>query len=156
MQDPNTKLNANASSPANTSTQVKSTDIANSTSQNSNPSTFITTSDCGSLDSPYTPPGRSLIRGKEIQSFDLHCGTDLSRKNTEFMGFIAFTFEDCIAACANFNQQAPTLHGNLTCYGASFVHDLGENGRPSCYLKGVQDIAPTSDPDVDSARLITN
>ena len=154
MQDPNTKLNSNASSPTSTSIQVTSTDIANSTCRNSDPSTFITTSDCDSLGSPYTPPGRSLILGKDIESFDLHCGTDLSRNNTEFMGFMAFTFEDCIAACANFNQQAPTLHGNLTCYGASFVHGLEDNGRPSCYLKGAQDIAPSSNAEVDSATLI--
>ena len=155
MQNLNKKLSANASSPTTTSTEVKSTDIANSTCQNSDPSTFNTTSDCGSLGSPYAPPDRSLVTGK-IESFDLHCHTDFSSNNTEFMAFTAFTFEDCIAACANFNQQAPFLYGNLTCYGASFVHGLGENMRPSCYLKGAQDIAPSSNADVDSAMLITN
>ena len=160
LQNLNTKLRANASSPANTSIGVNSTDIANSTCQNSNPWTFITTSDCGSLASPYTPSSSSSRLRMDSKPFDLYCGTDFYLHNTIIIAFTAFTFEDCIGDCATFNHGAADLHGNLMCYYATFVHGNREKGTPSCYLRGIQDLPPTSPPtskaNVDSARLIIN
>ena len=74
------------------------------------------------------------------------------------MTFLAFTFEDCIVGCATYNQRVPTLHPNSTCYGVSFDNYYGgENQEPNCYLKGVQNLAPTSKPGKSSsALLITN
>ena len=156
LQDLNLKLSANSSSPANTFIGVNSTDTANSTCQNCNPSTFIATSDCGSLASPYTPPSKISRLRTDGKSFNLHCGTDFYDHNTDIVAFTAFTFEDCIGACATFNHQAAGLHGNLTCYCASFVQGSGENGGAMCFLKGIQNMPPQLKGNVDSARLIIN
>ena len=155
LQNLNMKLSVNASSPANISIGVNSTDIAKSTCQDSNPSRFIATSDCGSLASPYTPSRSSKLK-TDGKSFHLHCGTDFYLHETDIMAFTAFTFEDCIAACSTFNHQTAGLHGNLTCYCVTFAHGHRENGAPNCYLKGTQNIPPTSDGNVDSATLITS
>ena len=90
----------------------------------------------------------------DTKPFDIHCGIDFYLHNADFMAFKAFTFEDCIGACANFNQQDSSLYGNLTCYGASFVLGNNDDGGPSCYLKGVQHIPSISNGNVDSAILI--
>ena len=156
LQNLNTKLSANAPSPANTSIGVNSTDTANSTCQNWNPATFNTTSNCGSLASPYTPPSVISRLKTDGKSFDLYCGTDFYLLNTIIMTFTAFTFEDCIGVCATFNHQAADLHGNLTCYYATFFHGNREKGPPRCYLRGIQELPPTSIANVDSARLITD
>ena len=152
LQDLNATLNA-ASHQSNNTT--------NTTSQNSNPASFIPTSDCTSLASPYTPPSKILGLSTTNNSFNIHCGTDYvdpgEKPSVDFMSFVAFTFEDCIVGCASYNQRVPTLHPNSTCYGVTFDNYGGEDQAPNCFLKGVQNLAPTSKPGrTDSALLITN
>ena len=37
-------------------------------------------------------------------SFNIKCDTDYSGSDADFLTVAIFTFEDCIAACANFNE----------------------------------------------------
>ena len=119
-------------------------------------STILSTSDCGSLASPYTPPFIISRLTTDGISCNLYCGTDFYDHRTDIMAFTAFTFEDCIGACATFNHQAAGLHGNLISCRASFVQGNGENGGAGCYLKGIQNMPPTLKGNADSARLIIN
>ena len=162
LQELNATLNAKDSSDDNRSSGTdNSTSTANTTYQNSDAAYFIPTSDCTSLASPYTPPTSMLgllAPATSNSFFNIHCNTDYSRPQlVDFMSFLAFTFEDCIVGCASYNQRVPALHPNSTCYAVSFVNSGGEYQRPNCYLKGAQNLIPTSKPGkVDSALLITN
>lgn len=73
--------------------------------------------------------------------------------SVDFLSFVAFTFEDCIVACASYNQRVPSLHPNSTCYGVSYDLGIGNEG-PSCFLKGVPNLAPTSRVGVSSSALL--
>lgn len=145
---------ANQSPGGNTTAGDDTSHEANSTCKNSNPATFVPTSDCLSLTTPYKlPANKSWLHD---DSFDLHCDTDFNDPAADFLILTMFTFEDCIAACANVNQQALSLHGNLTCYAISYRLDVNENTFPGCYLKGVQNLTPTSNTARQSATLITD
>lgn len=159
LQSLNETLNMNSSSPKHSTDSDNSTIAANSTCQssnssNSNSGSFVATSDCSSLASPYTPPTSILGLPTSNNSFNIHCDTDYSTSSMDFMAFLAFTFEDCIAACAGYNQRVPSLHPNSTCYGVTFDLGVGENMGPSCFLKGRQNIAPSSRPGVSSSALL--
>lgn len=158
LQEVNATLNAKDSSDDNKSSRTdNSTSTANTTYQNSDPAAFIPTSDCTSLASPYTPPTNILGLSTSTNSFNIHCNTDYVSPSVDFMSFVAFTFEDCIVGCASYNQRVPTLHPKSTCYAVSFDEYFGEDKTPNCFLKGAQNLAPTSKPGkVSSALLITN
>ena len=145
-------LNANASSSRNSTSSDSSTSITNSTCQNSTSVSLNATSDCASLASPYTPAADSIGLTTSNNSFDIHCDTDYSHADADFMSFPALTFEDCIAACASYNQRVPSLHPNSTCYGVSF--DLVGRNQGYCFLKGIQGITPTSRPGITSSALL--
>ena len=74
--------------------------------------------------------------------------------SVDFISFVAFTFEDCIAACASYNLRVPSLHLNSTCYGVSFDLGLGENQGPNCFLKGVPNLEATTRQGVSSSALL--
>ena len=157
VQKINATLNAKDSSDSNDPRATdNSTSTANTTCRNTDPASFIPTSDCTSLASPYTPPPSilGLVLSTSKNSFNIHCDTDYIQGSADFMILIAFTFEDCIAACASYNQKVPTLHPNSTCYGVSFDVDVRENEGPNCFLKGVQNLAPTSRPGITSSALL--
>lgn len=159
LQNLNATLNAANSSLRNSTGTDNSTSNAitacqTSNTQNSNSASFIPTSDCSSLASPYTPPTTILDASTSKNSFNIHCDTDYIHASADFMSFLAFTFEDCIAACASYNQRVPSLHPNSTCYGVSFDIGGGENHGPSCFLKGKQNLAPTSRPGISSSALL--
>ncbi|KAM0798454.1 hypothetical protein BDR22DRAFT_964574 [Usnea florida] len=155
-------LNAKDSSDGNKSHGTEnSTGTANTTCRNSDAASFIPTSDCTSLASPYTP--QLYFEGIIAQnnSFNIHCDTDYPSSSlinsVDFMSFLAFTFEDCIVGCASYNQRVPSLHPNSTCYAVSFINSGGENHGPTCWLKGAQNLVPKSSPgETSSALLITN
>ena len=87
---------ANAPSTTNTSTS--------SSSQNADPGSFISTSDCSTLSSPYIPTLTSMALTSSNVSFNIKCDTDYPDPDADFMTVAVFTFEDCIAACASFNE----------------------------------------------------
>ena len=149
LQDLNVTLNAASHHP---------NDTTNATRQNSDLASFTPTTDCTSLASPYTPSSNILGLPTSNESFNIHCETDYEDADwsVDFMAFLAFTFEDCIVGCANYNQRVPTLHPNSTCYGVSFDNYGGENQKPNCYLKGVRNPAPTPNRNASSALLITS
>ena len=155
LQKINATLNTKDSSDGNNSRSTdSSTSTANTTCRNTDYGSFIPTSDCTSLASPYTPPTSILDISTSNDSFNIHCDTDYIDASVDLMSFRAFTFEDCIVACASYNQRVPTLHPNSTCYGVSF--DVS-NPKPNCFLKGAQNLAPTSRPGtISSALLITH
>ena len=155
LQKLNATLNAKDSSNSNGSRGTdNSTSTANTTCRNTDSSSFIPTSDCTSLASPYTPPTSILGLSTSDNSFNIHCDTDYGDTSVDFMTFLAFTFEDCIAACANYNQRVPALHPNSTCYGVSFDVGVNENQGPNYFLKGAQNLTPTSRPGVSSSALL--
>ena len=137
-----------------------SSGTANITCQNSDAASFIPTSDCNSLASPYTPQLYFQGITAKNNSFNIHCDTDYGSPSVDpvdFMSFLAFTFEDCIEGCASYNQRVPTLHPNSTCYVVSFDISWGENQGPNCWLKGAQNLIPRSRPGkISSALLITS
>ena len=117
----NLSSNANNSSTAddppsttkNPSPQTSDPITDNSSSQgfqDSQPGSFIATSDCSSLSSPYVPSLTSMALTSSNVSFDIKCGTDYSDPNADFLTVAVFTFEDCIAACASFNEVRFLLH----------------------------------------------
>ena len=154
----NSKLNAKDSSNNNSSSGIdNSTSTANNTCQNTDSASVIATSDCTSLASPYTPSTSILGLSTSNDSFNIRCDTDYMDASVDFISFFAFTFEDCIVSCASYNQRVPTLHPNSTCYGVSFDVGGRENQGPNCFLKGAQNLSPTSRPGISSsALLITN
>ena len=155
LQKLNATLNVKDSSDSNNSLGIdNSTSTTNTTCQNTDAASFIPTSDCTSLASPYTPSTGILGLSTSNFSFNIHCDTDYEDTSVDFITFLAFTFEDCIAACASYNQRVPTLHPNSTCYGVSFDVDVRENQGPNCFLKGVQNLAPTLRPGVSSSALL--
>ena len=154
----NATLNAKDSSNNNNSRGTdNSTSTTNTTCHYTDAASFIPTSDCASLASPYTPPKSILSLPTSNDSFNIHCDTDYIDASVDFMTLLAFTFEDCIVACASYNQRNPTLHPNSTCYGVSFDVDVRENEGPNCFLKGAQNLVQTSSPGlISSALLITH
>lgn len=109
-----TSLNASScstaifSSNSNNSSTVKDPSGANdsnsASSQDSNPESFVATSDCSSLSSPYIPSLTSMALTSSNISFEIKCGTDYWDPDADLMTVAVFTFEDCIAACASFNE----------------------------------------------------
>ena len=155
IQKLNATLNANDSSDStNSSIGENSSSTKNATCNNSDAASFIPTSDCTSLSSPYTPLISILGAYRSNNSFNIHCDTDYIYGPADFMSFLAFTFEDCIMACASYNQRVPTLHPNSTCYGVTFDNDGGENRGPTCFMKGIQNLVPTSRPGISSSALL--
>ena len=155
LQKINATLNTKDSSDGNNSRNTdNSTSTANTTCRNTDSASFIPTSDCTSLASPYTPPTSILGLSTSNDSFNIHCDTDYMHVSVDFMSLLAFTFEDCIVACASYNQRVPTLHPNSTCYGVSFDVGVGENQGPNCFLKGAQNLTPTSRPGISSSALL--
>ena len=124
---------------------------------NTDTALFVATSDCSSLASPYTPPSTNLGTTANNSSFNLYCDTDFGDVPADFISFVAYTFEDCIAACASYNQRVPSLHPKSTGYGATSDVGKSKGQGPSCFSKGIQNLAPTSRPGVSSsAMLITS
>ena len=123
LQNLTATLHAGETPDRNNST---TTDNPNAKCTNTNAASFVATSDCSSLASPYTPPSASLGTSTSNSSFNIYCDTDFEYVPADFLSFTAFTFEDCIAACASYNQRVPSLHPNSTCYGASFDLGIGE------------------------------
>ena len=80
--------------------------------QDSKPGSFIATSDCDSLGSPYVPSLTSMALTARDVSFDIKCGTDYSDPDADFLDRcrLHVSFEDCIAACASFNKVRFLLH----------------------------------------------
>lgn len=155
LQKLNATLNAKDSSNSNSSRGTdNSTSTANTTCRNTDSASFISTSDCTSLASPYTPPTSILGLSTSNDSFNIHCDTDYMYASADFMSFLAFTFEACIVACASYNQRVPTLHPNSTCYGVNYNLGANEDQGPNCFLKGLQNLAPTSRPGISSSALL--
>ena len=106
MRSLDTTINATDSSIAGNSTAncPSTTGPSNSqSSQDSDAESFISTSDCSALSSPYIPTLTSMALNSSNISFDIKCGTDYNDEGADFLTVAAFTFEDCIAACASFN-----------------------------------------------------
>lgn len=103
-----TSLNASSCSTANFFSNANNSSGANdsnsASSQDSNPESFVATSDCSSLSSPYIPSLTSMALTSSNISFEIKCGTDYWDPDADFMTVAVFTFEDCIAACASFNE----------------------------------------------------
>lgn len=158
LQNLNATLQASESSDRNSSTaRDNSTSITDPTCNNTDTASFVATSDCSSLASPYTPPSINVGTAASNSSFNIYCDTDFDYVPADFISFVSYTFEDCIAACASYNQRVPVLHPNSTCYGASFDVGKSEGQGPSCFLKAIQNLTPTSRPGVtSSAMLITS
>ena len=107
----NNSSTADAASTTNNSTSQTSdnaqatTDKSSSQGfQDSEPGSFIATSDCSSLSSPYVPSLTSMALTSSNVSFNIKCDTDYSDPDADFLTVAVFTFEDCIAACASFNE----------------------------------------------------
>ena len=147
LQDLNARLNESSGADNSSST-------ANTTCKSSDIASLIPTTDCTSLASPYTPPASILGLSTSNNSFNIHCDTDYVDSSVDFMSFLAFTFEDCIVGCASYNQRVPSLHPNSSCYGVSYDNYGGENKEPNCFMKGGQNLAPTSKPGKSSSALL--
>lgn len=78
--------------------------------QDSNPESFISTSDCSSLSSPYVPSLTRMAPTSSNVSFNIKCDTDYSDPDAGFLTVAVFAFENCIAACASFNEVRFFLH----------------------------------------------
>lgn len=100
IQNIETDINATSSATANNNFCTAN----NSDTQDSNPGTFIATSDCSALTSPYTPNLISTALTSSNNTSDIKCGTDYPDPDADFLTVAVFTFEDCIAACASYNQ----------------------------------------------------
>lgn len=101
-------LQRSSCSTANRSSATKdpsgANDVNSASSQNSNSESFVATSDCSSLSSPYIPSLTSMALTSSNVSFEIKCGTDCWDPDADFMTVAVFTFKDCIAACARFNE----------------------------------------------------
>ena len=106
----NNTCTANSPLPANTNSTstANSPPLANGSNtqnlQDANPESFISTSDCSALSSPYLPTLTSMGLTSSNISFDIRCGTDYNDQDADFMTVAVFTFEDCIGACASYNE----------------------------------------------------
>ena len=87
---------------------------------------------CSALSSPYT--------AFTDAQFNIQCKTDYSSPSSNLLAIYVFLFEDCINACASYNQGIN--HANSTCYSASYSIGVtratqfgGEDGG-NCWLTG--------------------
>ena len=115
------KASSTADAPSTTQTSISqtsnnsqpTTDESSSQGfQDSQPGSFVSTSDCSSLSSPYVPSLTSMALTSSNVSFNIKCDTDYSDPDADFLTVAVFTFEDCIAACASFNEVR--FHAVLT------------------------------------------
>ena len=115
------KTSSTADAPSTTTTSISqtsnnsqpTTDESSSQGfQDSQPGSFVSTSDCSSLSSPYVPSLTSMALTSSNVSFNIKCDTDYSDPDADFLTVAVFTFEDCIAACASFNEVR--FHALLT------------------------------------------
>lgn len=93
---------ANNLCTANDSSTINSSDYENL--QDANPESFISTSDCSALSSPYIQIVTSTGLTSSKISFNAKCDADYNDPDAGFMTVAVFTFEDCIAACASYNE----------------------------------------------------
>ena len=89
--------------------------------------------DCSALSSPYTAFTNA--------QFDIQCKTEYPTPSKLLLAVYVFQFEDCINACASYNEGIN--HANSTCYCASYDATLlraiqtdGQHSGGNCWLKG--------------------
>ena len=94
----------NSSSQTSDNSQSVTDNSSSQGFQDSKPGSFVATSDCSSLSSPYIPSLTSMALTSSNVSFNIKCDTDYTDPDADFLTVAVFTFEDCIAACASFNE----------------------------------------------------
>ena len=122
---------ANYSSNANNSSTVNGPSVAkdlnSQSSQDFNPASVISTSDCSGLSSPCIPSLISMALISSNIAFNIKCDIDHYDPDAGFMTVTVFTFEDCIAACASFNQVC--VSGIKTLPIPTLIGSQGGSGR---------------------------
>ncbi|KAL8948921.1 MAG: hypothetical protein Q9222_004925 [Ikaeria aurantiellina] len=115
----------NANSPNNTSS------VSNATSTSTTVITDLAPTDnCTAIGD-----GKKYVSAWTQQSFTVHCKTDYT--GGDILGIWAFTFADCIAACASFNEHISDPHCYAVSYDTSNTGDFVEkSGMGNCFLKG--------------------
>lgn len=88
--------------------------------------------DCSALSSPYTAITNAL--------FNIQCQTNYDMPRTGLLTIYVYQFEDCINACATYNNGINKA--NSTCYSVSYSIGLSRADQSSkdagnCYLRGV-------------------
>lgn len=94
----------------------------------------------------YTVPYSTLF-------FEVHCNGAFTsyQYGPDIMGIYLYTFEDCINACAKYNDL-PRWHLNSTCYAVTYYSEPEEGAN--CWLKGSGEIPLVARVDFDSAALV--
>jgi hypothetical protein len=98
---------------------------------------------------------RSIV-GSTSWNFQIKCQGDfLGRTNAEIdiMAMRAYTFNDCLKACATYNKQK----GSNACRAVAFNADLEYTGNGNCYIKnGTGNEIISGSKDNISGKLITD
>ena len=106
--------------------------------------------DCSTLSSPYTAFTNA--------QFNIQCKTDYYSPNNLLLAIYVFQFEDCINACASYNEGIN--HANSTCYSASYsigvtrVTEFGNQNGGNCWLMGAVGDPAISSGNRSSAVLV--
>ncbi|KAK4175090.1 hypothetical protein QBC36DRAFT_190718 [Triangularia setosa] len=90
-----------------------------------------------------------ITLGTNSWSFDVNCMMDFKGPGVDLTGMTSYTFEDCIRACAIYNNMAR----NNTCVGVGFSANLTTilpRVGGNCWLKGY---LPGMSPEMDLAAV---
>lgn len=70
---------------------------------------------------------------EERYLFEAECGVDIRGEGVTMMTTVAYSFDDCMKACASYNYYA----GSSACVGVAFSQDLSliETNYGTCWLK---------------------
>ena len=114
-------------------------------------------------------PGASSYTTSNISpnaNFDITCGIDWAQGKdavgggvvADIIGIVAYSAEDCMEACANFNMFQAKWSNQTTCAGVTFATQLGyDYGKyaANCWLKNGTAVSPTSNVNELGAVLVS-
>ena len=142
---------------ANASTTAGASNEAMNCTTPNIPTTFQPReSTCIDMPNPYTaeipsysPLNPAAPSAPRKFNFTIHCNSDLPP--IDLLILYMYTFEDCIAACADWGFHNNT-HPNSSCIGVSYTTNVGwVQSRKTCFLKGGTRTKPTPMKQVDVA-----
>lgn len=114
-------------------------------------------------------PGVSSYTTSNISpnaNFDITCGIDWAQGHdavgggvvADIIGIVAYSADDCMEACANFNMFQAKWSNSTICAGVTFSRGLSagySSYAANCWLKNGTAVSPTSDSNELGAVLVS-
>lgn len=139
--DDSTARPPSLSNPADNSTNATSSDTTCTPSK----STLVPTSNC-------TAMGGTYITAWTHSIFETECETDY--RGSDVLGIWAFTFADCMEACASWNGHGITPRCYTVSYDIRNSGNFTENsGVGNCFFKASDNVQPRGQDTTSSGTM---